>query len=214
MAHPPVPPPHPRTGPPRLPEQPSPLTAPPVQPARESGPASGPSPLPTSRSCRTRRYPRRSPKHRETRRGPGRYRRTPTACPAARASLYLYGWNPLRSTRFRVDKIPQRLDRPPAPPRGFRGDWLKSLTLSTSTASPGHGEVLEEVAALAGCCRSARSVANPVHQLRTHAGRWWRCFFLIHQTAGNHSSCPRRAFPRGSSALTCPCPGGSLQAPE
>src|SRR5664279_1639049 len=66
------------------------------------------------------------------RRGRVRYRRTRTACPAARASLYLYGWNPLRSTRFRVDKTPQRLDRPPAPPRGFHGDWLKSLTLSTS----------------------------------------------------------------------------------
>src|ERR1017187_9692414 len=84
-------------------------------------------------------------------RGRGRYRRTPTACPEARASLYLYGWNPLRSTRFRVDRTPQRLDRPPAPPRGSRGDWLKSLTLSTSTASPGHGEVLEEVAAPVGC---------------------------------------------------------------
>src|ERR1035441_4089291 len=85
------------------------------------------------------------------RRGRGRYRRTPTACLAARASLYLYGWNPLRSTRFRADKTPQRLDRLPAPPRGSRADWLKSLTLSTSTASPGHGKVRQEVAARAGC---------------------------------------------------------------
>src|ERR1035441_8328565 len=168
-----------------------------------------------SRSCRTPRCPRRSPIRRETRRGRGRYRRTPTACREARASPYLCGWTPLRSTRFRVDRTPQRLDRPPAPPRGFRGDWLKSLTLSTSTASPGHGEVLEEVAALSWLLsRSADSQANPLHQLRTHAGRRWRCVFLVHHPAGNHSSCPRRASPRGFSALTCPCRGGLYRLPN
>src|ERR1035437_5988405 len=135
------------------------------------------------------------------RRGRVRYRQTPTACPAARASLYLYGWNPLRSTRFRVDKIPQRLDRPPAPPRGSRGDWLKSLILSTSTASTGHGEVPRGSGRASWLLsRSDGSLPNPVHQLRTHAGRRWRWVFLIHHPAGNHSSCPggrfRAAFPR------------------
>src|SRR5262249_30941676 len=88
-------------------------------------------------SCHTPRCPRRSPRHRGTRRGRGRYRRMRTACPEARASLYLCGWNPLRNTRFRVDKKPQRLDRPPAPPHGSRDDLLKSLTLSTFNCLPG-----------------------------------------------------------------------------
>src|ERR1035441_799876 len=132
-----------------------------------------------SRSCRTPRCPRRSPIRRETRRGRGRYRRTPTGCPEARASPYLCGWTPLRSTLFRVDRTPQRLDRPPAPPRGFRGDWLKSLTLSTSTASPGHGEVLEEVAALSWLLsRSADSQANPLHQLLSQSGGRRKLLFL------------------------------------
>src|SRR5258708_17254664 len=137
----------------------------------------------------------------------------PTACLAARASLYLYGWNPLTNTRFRVDKTPQRLDRPPALPRGSHGGWLKSLTLSTSTASPGHGEVLEEVAAPAvasGPPVLERTRYISYELTRAGGGDAFSSYTVrpgtTPLTRTGVSARPFRAY--------VPMSGGSLQAPE
>ena len=117
---------------------------------------------------------------------PGRCRRTPTACPARPASRGLYGYYRRENIRFPAGDRLRKPDRPPESPHAFRGGWKRSLTPSTSVASPGTRRVSERM--LAPCVRAGppvRTGAKPTLK-EAHAGRRWSS----HSNTGRPGTAP------------------------
>src|SRR5438067_8749672 len=123
------------------------------------------------------------------RRGPGRYRRMPIACPAARASLFLCGCCQRANTHSHAnDKLPlpAHLRRGP---HAFRGGSPRSPTPLTFSPPKERGEGNGSKGRRPAWVRAlpvAGRPNEPDYKLTLAEGGG----FLKHHPAGNHSSAP------------------------